>query len=286
MPHEPTRGYPLEYRRAKHGAGEYRRAKHGAGSVSLPLLLPQWTAPAGVGSAMSLRAGGVSQAPFDSLNLSPGVGDDALAVRSNRSRFAAALGAQPVWMRHVHGVDVVRLLPGADEAQQLTADAAWTTHSGLACTVGAADCMPVLLALRDGSAVAAAHAGWRGLAGGVLQATVQALCAGTGAQPQDCLAWMGPCIGPQHFQVRADVLAAFGAVPEQADARYFVSGTAADGSPRWLANLPALAHHRLRAAGVRHINDVRLCTYSDRSNFFSYRRDGTTGRHAAAIWIR
>jgi YfiH family protein len=235
---------------------------------------------------MSLRAGGASREPFDSFNLSPGVGDDAEAVRSNRSRFAEALGARPVWMRHVHGTGVMRLLPGADAAPLATADAAWTTERGLACTVGAADCMPVLLALRDGSAVAAAHAGWRGLAGGVLQATVQALCDGTGARPSDCLAWMGPCIGPRHFEVQADVLAAFGTNAERAASAHFTPHTAADGSARWLANLPALARLRLQAAGVHEIVDSGLCTFSDRSSFFSFRRDGVTGRHAAAIWRR
>ena len=242
---------------------------------------------------MSLRAGGVSAAPYDALNLSPGVGDDALAVRSNRERFAAALGAAPVWMRHVHGVQVLRLLAGAGLAPLSTADAAWTTERGLACTVGAADCMPVLFALRDGSAVAAAHAGWRGLAAGVLQATVQALCGGTGAQPQDCLAWMGPCIGPRHCEVRDEVLAAFGVAAdgsegsegsEGSDSCCFVPSPASDDSRRWLADLPALARRRLRQAGVRDITDAGLCTYSDASSFFSFRRDGVTGRHAACIW--
>lgn len=251
---------------------------------SLPLLRPDWqpAAPPGVGAAMSLRMGGVSDPPFDSLNLSPGVGDDPQAVRINRSRFAAALGAHPVWMRHVHGTAVIRLVAGSKQAPLPTADAAWTSERGLACTVGAADCMPVLFALRDGSAVAAAHAGWRGLAGGVLQATVQALCSGTGAQPQDCLAWMGPCIGPVHFEVREDVLLAFGAAP--GDARFFKPRLGADGQPRWLGNLPALARQCLQAAGVHAVCDGAACTFSDPSRFFSFRRDAITGRHAAAIW--
>ncbi len=252
--------------------------------TSLPLWRPAWALPAGVAAAMSLRAGGASAAPFDSLNLSPGVGDDAAAVRSNRRLFAAELGATPVWMRHVHGVHVMRLLAGAEQAPLATADAAWTTERGLACTVGAADCMPVLFALRDGSAVAAAHAGWRGLAGGVLQATVQALCGGTGALPQDCLAWMGPCIGPQHYQVRDDVLVAFGAAADEIDERCFLPHLAADGSRRWLANLPALALQRLQQAGVRDVTHAGRCTFSEPSSFFSFRRDGVTGRHAACIW--
>lgn len=261
-------------------------AAAGRAMTALELLQPQWAAPPGVGAAMSLRSGGVSRGPFASFNLSPGVGDDADAVQDNRSRFAAALGARPVWMRHVHGTGVVRLQPGAAALPLATADAAWTTERGLACTVGAADCMPVLLSLRDGSAVAAAHAGWRGLAGGVLQATVQALCSGTGAQPQDCLAWMGPCIGPQHFEVQADVLAAFGTSPAQADPQLFAPAPPRDGMARWRANLPALALLRLQAAGVQQVTDAGQCTYSDASRFFSFRRDGVTGRHAAAIWRR
>ena len=252
--------------------------------MTLPVLRPQWPQPPGVAALMSLRAGGISQPPFDSLNLSPGVGDEAAAVRANRSLWAAALGARPVWMRHVHGAQVLRLQAGADAGPLATADAAWTSQRGLACTVGAADCMPVLFALCDGSAVAAAHAGWRGLAAGVLQATLQALCSGMGAQPQDCRAWLGPCIGPSHFEVRGDVLAAFGADPGRPDTRYFVPHVAADGSARWRANLPALARQALLGAGVTDIFDSGLCTYSNASNFFSFRRDGTTGRHAAAIW--
>jgi polyphenol oxidase len=254
------------------------------------LLQPQWPAPPGVGACMSLREGGVSQGPFGSFNLSLGVGDEPEAVRSNRQRFAQAIGARPLWMRQVHGTAVLRLRAntaedaGAAGEPRATADAAWTTERGLACTVGAADCMPVLLALRDGSAVAAAHAGWRGLAGGVLQATVQALCAGTGARPSDCLAWMGPCLGPLRFEVQADVLAAFGAHPPHADALLFAPAPARDGLARWHVNLPALARRVLNAAGVQQVHDAQQCTFSDASRFFSYRRDGITGRHAAAIW--
>ncbi len=250
----------------------------------LPLVRPQWTAPPGVGAAMSLRGGGVSQSPFDSLNLSLGVGDEPPLVQENRRRFTVALGAQPVWVRQVHGTDVVRLHAGAGTAPLAAADAVWTTERGLACTVGAADCMPVLLALRDGSAVAAAHAGWRGLAAGVLPAAVQAVCAETGARPQDFLAWLGPCLGPKHFEVQADVLAAFGADLGNADPLHFKPAPTRDGLPRWHANLPALARLQLQRAGVQDITDDGRCTFSDPSNFFSFRRDRITGRHAAAIW--
>lgn len=236
-----------------------------------------WDAPAAVGALMSTRGGGVSAAPFDTLNLGTAVGDDPAAVAENRHRFAAALGAEPVWLRQVHGTRVVRL----GHAVDLVADAAWTDEPGRACVVQVADCLPVLLARRDGRAVGAAHAGWRGLAGGVVEATVDAICEGSGCTPADLVAWLGPCIGPREFEVGADVLAAF---PDSAT--HFVSRPRPDGSPRWRADLPALAHERLRAAGIEAVAGGRWCTVEDRSRFFSYRCDGVTGRLAAAVWLR
>ncbi len=241
---------------------------------------------------MSTRAGGVSAAPFDSLNLSVGVGDAPAAVVENRARWAAALGHEPVWLHLVHGRQVLRLHAGGPAHPGTQADAAWTTDAGVVCQVTAADCMPVLFALRDGTAVGAAHAGWRGLAAGVLEATVTAICEGTGAAPDDVQAWLGPCIGPQAFEVGAEVLQAFGcdpavnAVARGADVAdlCFTSHPRSDGAPRWRADLPALATRRLRAAGVQRITPSGLCTVADASRFFSFRRDGRTGRLAAAIW--
>ncbi len=263
---------------------------------ALPLLRPTWPAPDNIGSVMSQRGGGCSAPPFDSLNLSHGVGDDHAAVDANRARFTAALGgARPVWLRQVHGRDVLQLSAAQGDAPPATADAAWTAERGLACMVGAADCMPVLLAVRDGRAVAAAHAGWRGLALGVLEATVQALCRGSGAAPGELLAWLGPCIGPRQFEVGAEVLAAFGRSvgggPGAADLvdagpPAFVYRPRPDGAPRWLADLPQLAQQRLAAAGVGRITVDGACTVEDRSRFFSFRRDGVTGRMVAAIWRR
>jgi hypothetical protein len=253
--------------------------------VSLPpLLQPLWPAPPGVRAGMSQRAGGVSRAPWASLNLGGGVGDDAAAVAENRARFASALGAPAVWLRQVHGTGVVRLEARTLGAPLPPADAAWTSEPGIACAVLVADCLPVLMALRDGRAVAAAHAGWRGLAAGVLEATVEALCAGTGAAPGDVLAWLGPCIGPRHFEVGADVLEAFGQRPGAADPARFANRPRADGSARWLADLPLLARDRLARAGVHAVSGLDACTVEDGSRFFSFRRDGVTGRHAAAVW--
>ena len=250
----------------------------------IPLLRPAWPAPPGVCAAMSLRDGGVSAAPWHSLNLGLAVGDDAAAVAHNRARFAQALGARPVWLRQVHGTRVLQLGGQHAEPPDEAADAAWTREPGIACTVQVADCLPVLFATRDGLAVAAAHAGWRGLAAGVLEATLQALQRGVGARPRDIVAWLGPCIGPQQFEVGADVLAAFGHGPQDAAAAGFVARARPDGSARWLADLQVLARRRLEAAGVWLVSAEPACTALDSSRFFSFRRDGVTGRHAAAIW--
>jgi len=250
----------------------------------LPVLRPDWPAPPGVRAAMSTRAGGVSRAPWDSLNLSVSVGDEAAAVAENRARWVASLGHAPAWLHLVHGRAVLRLQAGGPEHPTTRADAAWTTDPGVVCQVTAADCLPVLFALRDGSAVGAAHAGWRGLAAGVLEATVAAICEGVGAPPQELQAWLGPCIGPQAFEVGAEVLQAFGCEAAAGSSPRFVSRPRGDGRARWLADLPALATDRLQAVGVTRITASGLCTVADTSRFFSFRRDGVTGRFAAAIW--
>lgn len=232
---------------------------------------------------MSLREGGVSRGPYASLNLGVAVGDDAAAVAENRARFASAIGARPLWLRQVHGIGVRHLTSNMTDPLA-PADAAWTAERGMACTVQAADCMPVLFALRDGRAVAAAHAGWRGLAAGVLEAALHALCSGTGATPADVQAWLGPCIGPRQFEVGEDVLHAFGQPPGAADPQRFLARLHADCAPRWLANLPQLARDRLVGAGLQEITSADECTFEATSRFFSFRRDGVTGRLAAAIW--
>ena len=265
------------------------------------MIRPHWPAPAGVGAFMSTRQGGVSTGPWRSLNLGRAVGDAPEAVAENRRRFAAALSlarapqeapsaqpVRPVWLRQVHGTAVLELTAATPECPEQPADAAWTQTPGVACIVGAADCMPVLLATRNGRAVAAAHAGWRGLATGVLEATVNALVSGTGAQSAELLAWMGPCIGPAHFEVGADVLQAFGAEPTGVDRPHFHFSPRPDGAPRWLADLRGLARERLQRLGVGFIAADEACTYSDASRFSSFRRDGRlgpSGRMAAAIWI-
>ncbi len=233
---------------------------------------------------MSLRAGGRSGGVWSSLNLGVAVGDDPAAVAHNRARYAAALGARPVWLRQVHGCTVQRLTEAELDCDLPPADASWTSRRGIACTVQVADCLPVLLAARDGRAVAAAHAGWRGLAAGVLQATVQALADGAGVAAADLQAWLGPCIGPRQFEVGADVLQALGCAPVPADLPGFVWRPRPDGAARWLADLQGLARQRLRALGVLDISAATECTVEDASSFFSFRRSGVTGRMAASIW--
>lgn len=254
--------------------------------MTLPLLRPDWPAPPGVGAAMSQRDGGVSSGPWRSLNLGAAVGDEPLAVAENRARWTAALGARPVWLRQVHGVNVLRLSARSTAEAEEPADAVWTTERGLACNVQVADCLPVLLASRDGRAVAAAHAGWRGMAAGVLETTLGALRQGAGVDAGDVVAWLGPCIGPKQFEVGVDVLDSFGQSAASADPVAFVYRPRRDGAPRWRANLQQLARQRLAAAGVVHISHDPACTVEDESRFFSFRRDGVTGRLAAAVWRR
>lgn len=250
--------------------------------MTLSLLEPDWPAPPGVGAAMSLRDGGASAPPYATLNLGRAVGDDAAAVAGNRARFATALGAAPVWLRQVHGTCVLHLADA--RARDEPADAAWTDARGVACTVLVADCLPVLMCSRDGRAVAAAHAGWRGLAAGVLEATLAALHEGAGVAPANVVAWLGPCIGPRAFEVGADVLQAFGRDTTPQDHDAFGFSPREDGAPRWRADLVRLARQRLAAAGVREVAADGRCTVEDASAFFSYRRDGVTGRHAVAVW--
>ncbi len=256
-------------------------------------LSAEWLWPAGfaatVGALMSTRLGGDSFAPWNSMNLGDATGDDPGAVARNRRRFAETSGATPVFLRQLHGVRVARITHADAEpvARQLEADASVTTECGVACTVLVADCLPVLLCAPEGRAVGAAHAGWRGLAGGVAEAALRAVCEAAACEPADVQCWLGACIGPRQFEVGADVLKAFGVDPRDADPQRFAARDLPAGSERkWLANLAQLARDRLQGAGVRQLSGGDLCTVEDSSRFFSFRRDGVTGRMAAAIWIR
>ncbi len=247
----------------------------------LPGVLRPHFASRRVGALMSTRAGGVSCGVFDSLNLGTAVGDDAARVAENRARFARALGAAPTFLKQVHGRRVVRL-PTTEPLPE--ADVCVTTEPGVACVIQVADCLPVLLAAPEARGVAAAHAGWRGLAGGVLEAAVQALCDAAGCAPAEVEAWLGPCIGPRRFEVGADVLEGFGLAPGTTHPRFVPQA-----GGKWLADLPGLARDRLQALGVARVDGGIWCTVEDASRFFSFRRDrplhGNSGRLAAAIWI-
>ncbi len=243
-------------------------------------ILPDWPAPDRVRAFMTTRAGGVSRPPYDGLNLATHVGDDPAAVAENRRLLRACLPDEPLWLQQVHGVEVA--IAGRD-APGVVADAAVASSPGQVCAVLTADCLPVLLCDERASVVAAAHAGWRGLAAGVLEATVRAM----GIGPGRILAWLGPAIGPDAFEVGEEVRQAFlDHHPLSAIAfRPALPGTLDEAPKKWLANLPALARIRLAAMGVDRIYGGQGCTYRDAGRFFSYRRDGRTGRMAAVIWL-
>jgi YfiH family protein len=255
-------------------------------SESVQILRPEWPAPPKVHAAFTLRSGGVSAAPFDSLNLGAHVGDQAAAVAENRRRVRTRLSLpeEPAWLEQVHGVEVVDL-DGATPAAGATlhapaagmpaADAVVSRRAGRVCVVQVADCLPVLLTARDGSAVAAAHAGWRGLAAGVLEVTVKRLAV----EPRELLAWLGPAVGAAHFEVGAEVRQAFLA-QDAAAADAFAANTRG----RWQCDLAGLARRRLARLGIGAVFGGQWCTYGEASRFFSYRRDGRCGRMAALIW--
>lgn len=242
-------------------------------------LRPDWQAR-GVGALMTTRRGGVSEGPFAGMNIRGGLGDDPAAVAHNQALLAGAIGAKPVYLDQLHGRNVVRLTP-AHVGSLPQADASVCTEPGLACTVQVADCLPVLFAAPEARGVAGAHAGWRGLSSGVLEATLEALCEAAACAPADIQAWLGPCIGPRRFEVGAEVLQAFGADPA-ADAQAFFRPHVPG---KWMADLAGLARERLRSAGVTQLSGGGWCTVEDASRFFSFRRDRVTGRMVAAIWL-
>jgi YfiH family protein len=241
-----------------------------------------WAAPAQVGAYCSGREGGVSTGAYASLNLGDHVGDDLAAVARNRERFAQALAARPVYLQQVHGADVVRL--DASTPDGTRADACWTSEPRVACTIMVADCLPLLFAVDGAPLVGAAHAGWRGLAGGVIERLWDVL-RGNGAAAPRTHVWLGPCIGPEAFEVGEDVRDAFTAA--DAGAATFFRPRAGG---KFLADLQGLARARLQALGLSRVsgNDGTRawCTVANPSRFFSHRRDRTSGRFAAAVWLR
>lgn len=237
------------------------------------LLIPDWPAPANVRAVQTTRLGGCSPLPWNGFNLGDHVGDEPARVAANRAELRLALPAEPLWLEQVHGI---RVVDAAVAAQRPVADAVFARQAGVVCAVMTADCLPVLFCDRAGSVVAAAHAGWRGLQAGVLEATIAAMAVA----PTEILAWLGPAIGPQAFEVGDEVRAAFVAA-DPAAAQAFQ----AHAGGKWLADIYGLARQRLLAAGIRAISGGDFCTLSDARRFFSYRRDGITGRMATLIWL-
>lgn len=237
------------------------------------LLVPAWPAPANVQALQTLRTGGISPAPWHDFNLGDHVGDDAARVAANRAKLRSTLPAEPLWLQQVHGIATVNADLGANS---LVADAAFARQSGKVCVVMTADCLPVLFCDKAGTVVAAAHAGWRGLLAGVLEATV----AKMGVPANELLVWLGPAIGPKYFEVGDEVRTAFLA-HDSAAASAFLPQLPG----KWLADIYTLARQRLQAAGIDAISGGDFCTVSDSARFFSYRRDGVTGRMASLIWL-
>ncbi|HMT94801.1 peptidoglycan editing factor PgeF [uncultured Thiothrix sp.] len=238
-------------------------------------LKPDWPAPENVHAVCTTRSGGVSVAPFDSLNLGDHVGDTPIAVARNRQLVAEVLDLPntPFWLQQVHGVKVAQ--QNVDNLG-CSADASVSFKMNEVCVVMTADCLPVLFCNRAGTRVAAAHAGWRGLCDGVLEKTVGAL----DCDPAEILAWMGPAIGPKAFEVGDEVRAAFMEYEQQA-AQAFQATQAG----KWLADIYQLGRQRLSAMGVTAIYGGELCTYTQQDLFFSFRRDQQTGRMASLVWL-
>ena len=240
------------------------------------MIHPDWPAPSRVKSLMTLREGGVSAPPWASFNLGDHVGDASAHVVANRERLRQELPTEPEWLKQVHSARVVEV--GCEPHPE--ADASFTRQTGQVCAVLTADCLPVLFCDRAGSVVAAAHAGWRGLADGVLEATIAAMQV----PPGEILAWMGAAIGPHAFEVGDEVRQIFVAQhPEAAEA--FVSHPAIGAAPKWLADIYLLARIRLGHAGVHAMFGGGRCTFHEADCFYSYRRDGVTGRMASLIWL-
>lgn len=236
-------------------------------------ILPDWPAPPQVRTLVTTRRGGCSAGPYASLNLGTRVGDDPACVKKNREALSRLLPSPPRWLTQVHGAIVVDAARASESTQ---ADAAMTHDTGVVCTIQMADCLPILFAADSGDIVAAAHAGWRGLAGGVVENTVAALSI----DPGRILAWLGPAIGPDAFEVGDEVRDAF--LSRHADA---AAAFRAGRPGKWFADLYALARQRLQQCGITRVHGGGFCTHADSDRFFSHRRDGTSGRMAALIWI-
>jgi hypothetical protein len=238
----------------------------------IDFISPDWPAPANVKAIQTTRAGGVSLAPYNSLNFGMHVKDNPAHVACNRQLLSPILPSEPVWLNQVHGVQVV---DAANASCVPEADASFTRHSNVVCVTMTADCLPVLLCNQQGTVVASIHAGWRSLCDGVIEATVAKMDVDT----TDLMAWLGPAIGPHAFEVGSEVRAQFVAKDAQAEIAFKPHGE------KWLADIYTIARQRLSNLDINKIYGGGLCTFTDDAQFFSFRRDGDTGRMASLIWL-
>ena len=258
------------------------------------ILLPEWPAPGNIKSLLTTRHGGWSTAPFDSFNLAAHVDDDECNVKKNRQKLAEMLPSEPVWLNQIHSNIVVdaaldtapdTALDTNNAGSIIDADGSFTTKSNAVSVVLTADCLPVLVCTRQGDGVAALHAGWRGLAQGILEQGIEQLLRAAKRQPEDLLVWFGPAIGAENFEVGEEVRQIFlqTAQNQEQTAQCFVP--VKEKNNKWLADIYQLARLRLSLIGVENFSGGNYCTYRDKENFFSFRRDGKTGRMASLIWI-
>ena len=245
---------------------------------AVPGFVPDWPLPSGIEAWQTCR--GTGPMPYGGFNLGQHVGDDPSAVAFNRNQLLKVVPTQPLWLNQVHGTRVLEL-PMREGGGSIEADAVMTTAPDVVCAVMTADCLPVLLADKAGRVVGAAHAGWRGLAAGVLEALIHKMTASVNALPQDLVAWLGPAIGPTAFEVGNDVRDTFVSL-DPLNHLYLKPGAA----DKWLADLSAIATAKLQAIGVSSITPSDCCTYAQSERFYSFRRDQVTGRMATMIWIK
>jgi len=240
--------------------------------AGLTFITPDWPAPANVKALQTTRNGGVSTGVYASLNLGDHVKDHPQHVAANRQLLSGYMPSEPVWLNQVHGV---RVIDAALSSCLESADASFATRKQVVCVTMTADCLPVLLCDQAGTAVAAIHAGWRSLCDGVIEATVNAMPV----QADQLMAWLGPAIGPEAFEVGAEVRAQFMAQDAQAELAFKARGD------KWLGDLYTIARQRLQTLGVTQIYGGGRCTFNEPETFFSFRRDGDTGRMGCFIWL-
>ncbi|PMH39714.1 multi-copper polyphenol oxidoreductase [Vibrio sp. 10N.286.49.B3] len=244
----------------------------------MPFIIPNWSLPKHVKAISSTRRGGVSLAPYASLNVGAHVGDKISSVAENREQLmqAATMPSAPVWLNQTHSTRVVEVSHPTE--QVLDADGVFTRSTGVVCSAMTADCLPILICDKQGQQVAAVHAGWRGLADGIVENAIEQFS-------QEVSVWVGPAIGPSAFEVGDDVRQAFMDVDSNAHLAFQSKSNQSEQPNKWLANMPLLVKQRLNCIGVSAITMSDLCTYQDPERFFSYRRDGVTGRQASFIWL-